>query len=264
MSLTLLLAEAKRAPLASLIPINWLLKLLESPILGKTAQYYITKDQTKTLLVLKMKESYRQTDHLSNVERLKKIIREEGFEPTMGGGTYLLYGKLSKLVASSIMEGLTLLILLFVVMGGIISRSFRVIGAMCVSLGVIPILMLGILGHFRVPIDIISAPGPNIAIGIGVDAMIHVLIWVRRHPAGSMQSWEAWASVCSRLWKPILYSMSVVCAGFGIFMFSGFPPTQRFGFSVVLGTLLSPLPALFILPWFSTARLPKRIGKRRQ
>jgi predicted RND superfamily exporter protein len=258
MSLTLLLAEAKRAPLASLIPVDWLLKLLESPILGKTAQYYITKDQTRTLLVLKMKESYRETDHLANVERLKKIIRKEGFEPMMGGGTYLLYGKLSKLVGSSIVEGLTLLILLFMVMGGIISRSFRVVGAMFVSLGVIPVLMLGILGHFHVPIDIISAPGANIAIGIGVDAMIHVLIWVRRHPAGSMLSREAWASVCSRLRKPILYSMSVVCAGFGIFMFSGFPPTQRFGFSVVLGTLLSPLPALFVLPWFATVGILKK------
>ncbi len=175
----------------------------------------------------------------------------------MVGGTYLLYGKLTRLVAKSLVEGLAVLILLFIMMGGIISRSLRVVGAMFISLVVIPCLMLGILGHFRVPIDIISAPAANIAIGIGVDAMIHTLIWVRRHPAGNMRSWEAWASVCSRLWKPILYSMSVVCAGFGIFLLSGFPPTQRFGLSVVLGTLLSPIPALFILPWFS-ARSPRR------
>jgi len=259
MSLTLLLAEARRRPMASLIPVKWVLKLLESPILGKTAQYYITGDQTKTLFVLRMKESYRKADHLANVERLKQIIREEGFEPVLVGGTYLLYGKLSKLVETSIIEGLMLLILLFIIMGGIISRSLKVVGAMFISLSAIPVLMLGILGHFRVPIDIISAPGANIAIGIGVDAMIHVLIWVRRHPAGSMLAWEAWAGVCSRLWKPILYSMSVVCAGFGIFILSGFPPTQRFGFSVVLGTLLSPLPALILLPWFATAQIPKNI-----
>ncbi len=259
MSLALLLAEARRLPMASLLPVKWVLKLLESPILGKTAQYYITGDQTKTLYVLRMKESYRKADHLANVERLEKIIREEGFEPVLVGGTYLLYGKLSKLVATSIIEGLTLLILLFIIMGGIISRSIQVAGAMFISLGVIPLLMLGIMGHFRVPVDIISAPGANIAIGIGVDAMIHVIIWVRRHPAGSMLAWEAWAGVCSRLWKPILYSTSVVCAGFGIFILSGFPPTQRFGFSVVLGTLLSPLPALLLLPWFAAAKMPKNI-----
>jgi len=236
-----------------------LLKLLERPILGKTAQYYITKDHTKTLFVLRMKESYRQADHLANVERLEGIVRKHGFAPLMVGGTYPLYGKLSKLVGSSIIQGLPFLILLFAIMGGIISRSFWITGAMFFSLGLIPLLMLGIIGHFRVPVDIISAPGANIAIGIGVDAVIHTLIWVRRHPAGSMRSWEAWASVCSRLWKPILYSMSVVCAGFGIFILSGFPPTQRFGFSVVLGTLLSPLPALFVLPWLATARFPRKI-----
>ncbi|MGE5300059.1 MAG: efflux RND transporter permease subunit [Acidobacteriota bacterium] len=256
-SLPLLLAEAKRSPLVSLIPVDWVLMLLQSPIFGKTAKYYITEDRTKTLFVLRMKESYTRTDHLANVERLEKIILAEGFEPAMVGGAYLLYGELSKLVAASMIRGLPILILLFVIMGGIISRSFRIVGAMLISLGMIPLLMLGLLGHLRVPVDIISAPAPNVAIGIGVDAMIHMLIWVRRHPAGSMQSWEAWAGVCSRLWKPILYSMSVVCAGFGIFVLSGFPPTQRFGFSVVLGTLLSPLPALFVLPWFATAKIPE-------
>ncbi len=257
-SLPLLLAEAERSPMVSLIPADLILKALETPLFGKTAIYYITKDRTKTLFVLRMKESDRQYDHLANVERLKKIIREQGFDPALIGGAYFLYGKLSKLVASSIPEGLTLLILLFMIMGGIISRSLRIVGAILISLGTVPVLMLGMLGHFRIPVDIISAPGPNVAIGIGVDAMIHMLIWVRRHPAGNMHSREAWASVCSRLWKPILYSMSVVCAGFAIFILSGFPPTQRFGLSVVLGTLLSPLPALFLLPWLSS-RNPKKL-----
>ena len=256
MSLTLLLAEAKRSFLGSLIPIDWLRKLMKS-------QYYITDDQTKTLLVIKMKESYKQTDHLANIARLKEIIRAQGFKPVMVGGTYELYGKLTKLVTSSIPDGLTVLIFLFMVMGGIISRSLRIIGAMFVSLSIMRVLMLGILGHLRIPLDIISAPGANIATGIDVDAMIHMLIWVKRHPAKDMTAWEAWASVRARLWKPILYSMSIVCAGFGIFMLSGFPPTQRFGFSVVLGTLISPLPALLLLPWFATVHIPKKLRRKR-
>ncbi len=256
-SLPLLLAEAKRSPLASIIPVDWVLKLLQSPILGKKAKYYITENRTMTLFLLRMKESYTKSGHLANVERLEKMIRAEGFEPTMVGGAYLLYGELSKLVAVSMVKGLPILVLLFVIMGGIISCSLRIVGAMIVSLGVIPLLMLGILSYSRVPVDIISAPAANIAIGIGVDAMIHMLVWVRRHPAGSMRSREAWAAICSKLWKPILYSMSVVCTGFGIFVLSGFPPTQRFGGAVVLGTLLTPLSALFILPWFATAKTPE-------
>ena len=251
MSLTLILAEAKNSFPRSLIPINWMLKLLKGPLLGRVGRYYITKDNGKTLLLLKMNESYAGSDHLATVERLKGMVRAQGFAPVMVGGTYLLYGKLSQLVAASLVKGLTLLIVLFAVMAGIISRSARVMGAALLSLGCIPVLMLGVFGYFRVPVDIISAPGANIAIGIGVDAMIHVLIWVRRYPAGDVLSPEAWRSVCSRLWKPVIYSMSVVSAGFAIFMLSGFPPTQRFGGSVVFGTLLSPLPALLLLPWIA-------------
>jgi len=259
MSIARLLAEAKtRHPfLTSFIPLDWVLKALESRFFKNAARYYITEDHTKALLILRMKETYRQSARLANVERLKDLVRKEGFEPVLVGGTYLLYGKLSQLVEKSMIEGLGLLVVLFTIMGGIISRSLRAMGAVFVSIATIPILMLGLLGHFRVPMDIISAPGANIAIGIGVDAMIHILIWVRRHPSGTL-SWEAWASVCSRLWKPVFYSMSVVCAGFAIFMLSGFPPTQRFGFSVVLGTVLTPVAALFLLPWFATVGLAKR------
>ncbi len=271
MSLTLLLAEAKaRHPfLTSFLPLGWVLKALESRFFENAAKYYITKDHTKTLFVLRMKEMPQRSDpservdrtesvdRLKNVDHLENVVRREGFEPALVGGAYVLYGKLSKLVESSLIEGLALLTVLFTIMGGVISRSFRVMGAVFISLAIIPLLMLGLLGHFRVPIDIISAPGANIAIGIGVDAMIHVLVWVRRHPSGT-RSWEAWSAVCSRLWKPVMYSMTVVCAGFGIFILSGFPPTQRFGLSVVLGTLLTPLSALLVLPWFATFRLPGR------
>lgn len=54
-------------------------------------------------------------------------------------------------------------------------------------------------------------------------------------------------------------AMSRSVAGFGIFILSGFPPTQRFGLSVVLGTLLTPLSALLVLPWFATFQLPGRV-----
>jgi predicted RND superfamily exporter protein len=53
------------------------------------------------------------------------------------------------------------------------------------------------------------------------------------------------------LWKPILYSTVLICAGFGIFILSEFPPTQRFGLSVILGTFISPLAALFVFPWIA-------------
>lgn len=69
MSVTLFLAEAKAEhPLiTSLIPMDWVLKALESRFFGRTARYYITEDRTKALFVFRMKETYRQ----SRVESLE-------------------------------------------------------------------------------------------------------------------------------------------------------------------------------------------------
>ena len=251
-SLPLYLAEARRSFLARLVPVPWMVKLLESRLYGQAARYYISRDHTKVLFLIRMKETYDGGGHLAVVERIKSIVRDHGFDPVIVGGPYVLYGDLTRLVAKSVVEGQAFLIALFILIGFLISRSLRIAGALIPSLVIIPVLMLGILGWLGVALDIISAPGVNIALGIGVDAMVHLLVWVRRHPARDMGSRQAWGDVAGRLSKPILYSMGVVSLGFAIFLLSSFPPTQRFGIAVILGTLIVPLSALLVLPFFAT------------
>ncbi len=251
-SLPLYLAGARQSFWVRLVPIPWVVKALESRAFGQAARYYVSSDHTKVLFLVRMKETYTRRDHLANVARIQDVVRAHGLDPVITGGPYILYGDLTRLVSKSVVEGQAFLVALFIVIGFLISRSLRIAGALVPSLVLIPVLMLGLLGWLGVALDIISAPGANIALGIGVDAMVHLLVWVKRHPAGSMRSRQAWGDVCGRLWKPILYSMSVVGAGFAIFLLSTFPPTQRFGIAVILGTLIAPLAALFVLPWFAT------------
>lgn len=101
----------------------------------------------------------------------------------MGFAGMLGFGKLLGLVRTSLVKGLPLLIVLFAGMAGLI------------------VLMLGSLSPR--PMDILPAPGANISIGIGVYVMIPVLVWVGRHPAGSMFSLEAWRAVCSGCGSPL-------------------------------------------------------------
>ncbi len=251
-SLPLYLAGARQSFPVRLVPIPWIVKLLEGNRYGQAARYYVSQDHTKVLFLLRMKETYPGRDHLANVERIKELVRANGFAPVIVGGTYVLYGDLTRLVSKSVVEGQAFLIVLFIIMGLLISRSLWIAAALIPTLVLIPVLMLGLLGWFGLALDIISAPAANIALGIGVDAMVHLLVWVRRHKAGSMLSRRAWSDVCGRLWKPIVYSLTVVSLGFGIFILSSFPPTQRFGIAVILGTLIAPLAALFVLPWLAT------------
>ena len=259
-SLPLYLTGARQSFWIRLVPVAWLVKLLEGDLYGQAARYYVTEDHTKVLFLLRMKETYAGRSHLANVERIKNVVRTNGLAPVIVGGPYLLYGDLTRLVAKSVAEGQVFLIGLFIVIGLLVSRSPRIAAALVPTLSLIPVLMLGLLGWLGVALDIISAPGANIALGIGVDAMVHLLVWVRRHPAGSMRSARAWSDVCGRLWKPIVYAMSVVSLGFAIFLLSSFPPTQRFGIAVILGTLIVPAAALFVLPWIATAGSDEKTG----
>jgi predicted RND superfamily exporter protein len=105
-----------------------------------------------------------------------------------------------------------------------------------------------------VPFDIISAPAVNIAIGMGIDAMLHLMNAVRRHGPGAMGDVRAWRAASARMVRPVVSSAAIVCTGFAIFGLSAFPPTQRFGGAIVLGTLVSPLAALCVFPLLAAGR----------
>ncbi|MDD5069951.1 MAG: hypothetical protein PHV17_04410, partial [Candidatus Omnitrophica bacterium] len=87
------------------------------------------------------------------------------------------------------------------------------------------------------------------------DSMIHMVIAMQRYVKKGFSFWQAWQNARRELLSPVISSMIIISAGFGIFMFSLFPPTQRFGMSVVLGTIFAVPVALFVLPsvvgpWF--------------
>jgi predicted RND superfamily exporter protein len=51
--------------------------------------------------------------------------------------------------------------------------------------------------------------------------------------------------------------MLIVSAGFAIFGLSAFPPTQRFGISIVLGTILASVSTVFVLPLLAEAKMKR-------
>ena len=257
-SLPVLMAEGNRAPLAFLLNWEGLLRRMNHPKHDRIARSFITDDRISGYFFIRMKESGRTGSRLEVIERIKTIVRSHSFVPEMVGGVYVLQGELSRLVASSLIYGLSKLIFLFVFIAWIVSRSLRIALAMVLSLCIIPICMLGLVGLLRIPLDIISAPAANVAIAMGIDSMIHMVIFVRRLLMRGVQAREAWSQAQYRLWEPIIGSMFIICTGFGIFSISSFPPTQRFGISIVFGTIIAAFTAIFVLPYLSESGFLRR------
>ena len=258
LSLPVLLAEARRVPLAGLLSVEQLVNILASERYDNIARSFIADERRRGLFFLRMRETGRDESRRAVTDRLAALAEEAGFETELIGGLYDLQGKLGELVATSLFRELGGLLAFFVLVALAVARSARIAAAMVACLAAVPILLLGTMGHLRAPVDVISAPGANVAIALGIDAMIHLMMAVRRQRQAGDAEPAAWANACAQMRYPIVGAMLILAAGFGIFVLSSFPPTQRFGLLVAAGTMISALMALVVLPFLATVGTQSR------
>jgi predicted RND superfamily exporter protein len=244
LSIALLMAEAERPWYSFLIPWEMRLEQLESPKSGRIGRTFINEDRRRGRFILRMKEATRSRPRELVVREIEGIVRAQGFEPMLVGGLYPLQGELSELVKGSVLRGLVA----FSIIVLLVTRSLRTTFAMAVCLAVTPVTLFGLVGLFRMPVDIISAPAANVALPLGIDEMIHLGHRARHLRKGAHSVWESWKQALAQLWAPILASMLIVASGFALFLLSSSPPTQRLGVLVCAGPVITDLVVLIMLP----------------
>lgn len=257
-SLPVLMAEAKDEapfPFNYLLDYDDLLDEMEKPKFDRVAESFVTEDRRHGRFFLRMKESVRQESRTEVVRRLEGIVRRHGFVPVLTGGLYPLQGHLSELVRSSLWTGLIGLVLVFAVIAIVVTRSVGLAAAMTLSFSMIPIVLLGLAGALRTPLDIISVSAADVALGLAVDDMIHVTSHVRpkRGHRKKPYGWEAWVEARSELWRATVGGALIVSIGFALLLFSVFPPTRRLGFAVALGTIIALASVLLVFPRLAVA-----------
>lgn len=254
LSPTLLIDHARTIPLAGFLPVDMLLDLASSEALGGVALGFVTPERDRARFSLRMRENADEPRG-EVMARLTERVEEAGLRPDVVAGLYDLQAQLGRLISSSLRIGIGGLMALFLGVAIIVARSGTIAGAMWLCLGAIPLVILGSFGHARVAIDIITSPAANIALAIGADSMIHLVVRVRRLSAAGVGT--PWASAVAQIGRPVLGASTIICAGFGIFVLSSFPPTQRFGLAVIIGTMAAATMALLVLPRLATA-IPTR------
>ncbi|MGI9626821.1 MAG: efflux RND transporter permease subunit [Longimicrobiales bacterium] len=243
-----LLAHARQQPLAGFLPLPALITILERPEFGNLIQGFLLPDRTEALYSIRMVEADRAVPRENVVQRLRAHAEPAGLRVTSIGGLYELQGRLGDLILSSLRIGLGGLLVLFFGIALLVSRHGLTSLAMLACLAAIPAVVLGVFGHLGVAVDIITSPAANVALAMGVDSMIHLVNRVRELGHGPTLAGSPWLEARDQLAGPILTACAVICVGFGIFALSDFPPTQRFGFAVILGTLSAAAAAAFVLP----------------
>ncbi|PYI76863.1 MAG: hypothetical protein DMF01_02895 [Verrucomicrobia bacterium] len=257
-SLPTLLAEGDRVPFSFLISYEKMMEIMSQPKYARVSKSFVTDDRKEAVFMMRMIEARRTKYRVDVVDDLRAVCRKYGFKADLVGGIYYLQGRLAKLVAESLVTGLFWLNLLFIVIAWVVARSVRGTVAMIASLTLVPLSMLGGIGWFHVPVDVISAPATNVCIGIAIDSMIHLVFGVRRAQRDGKKGWDTWVFAREEQWRGIVYSDVIIAAGFAIFVLSDFPPTQRFGLVVLAGCVIDILANLFVLPLLGGTQLKKR------
>lgn len=255
----LLLAHVSQQPFMGQLNWSQLLSVLQSPAFAETSNSFISPERDQGRFFILMREADRSEERRSVIARLRGYVEESGLEVSLIGGSYELQGQLGQLIAGSIRLGLGGLLVLFAGIALIVSGTIPRTLAILTCLGSVPLIVLGTMSHFGLPIDIITSPAANVAVAMGVDSMTHLVLRVRRLWPASATAWDAWMEARSQLWQPVLVATLIICTGFGIFSLSAFPPTQRFGLAVILGTLTAAVMTLITLPFAMNIR-PGRPG----
>ena len=260
LSLPVLLGHARTLPLANFLSFSALLDIAESPRLDEIALSFVTRERDEGLFFLRMKESVQEPSRYEVMDRLKGYANDAGLEPVQIGGLFDLQAQLGRLIASSLRIGLGGLLLLFVGVAVAVSCSVRVAAIMVACLAGVPLVVLGTFGHLGVAVDIITSPAANVALAMGVDSMIHLVVRVRHLHNNGLAALESWSQTRAQVMGPVLAATLLICVGFGIFGLSTFPPTRRFGFAVILGTMAAATMALVTFPLAVEASRRRSVG----
>ncbi len=120
-------------------------------------------------------------------------------------------------------------------------------------IGIIPNILaagiiLGLMGWFRIPLDMMTITIAAITIGIAVDNSIHYIYRFREEFARKQDYIETLHYCHANIGKAVFYTAITIIVGFSILVMSNFIPTIYFGLLTAFAMLVAFFAALTLLP----------------
>ena len=182
-------------------------------------------------------------------------------EFTMVTGFVTILGTLVDIVVQGQLISLSLSLLLVFLIGSIVFRSL--IGGLYVS---VPLLfavfcIFGLMGHFKIELNVATAMLASIVVGVGVDYIIHFLWHYRSHLLESGDPWQAVEATMLTSGRGIIVNAVSVVIGFSVLLVSNFLPIFFFGFLLTISISACLIAAMVILPVLVTRRRPAFLSR---
>lgn len=226
-------------------------KYVPAPVKEALIDPYLSSDEHQTRLTMRLIESAPTLKRQELIESVRRyLIEEMGFaEATVHlTGMAVLYNNLLQSLFTS--QILTLgvvfisILLMFIILFR--SASFSIIAILPNVLAAC--LVLGVMGWWGIPLDIMTITIAAITVGIAVDHAIHYVhrfqVEFPRH-----RTYRDTILAChGSIGRAIYYTALTITVGFSILAFSSFVPTVYFGVLTGLAMLVALMSNLTLLP----------------
>ena len=145
--------------------------------------------------------------------------------------------------------------LLVVVLTAIALRSLGLGVAAVAPLAIGIMATAAVMAACGLPFDALTVMIASLAIGIGIDDALHLLVWYERERAHDADPAQAMRAAVAHAGGPILITSGAICFGLLALVGSTFVPVARFGLLLSIAIAATTAGALTVLPAILTLRL---------
>ena len=212
---------------------------------------YVSVPHNQVRFRIRVRDSDR---HLQRNELLKKIQNDLAQKYKLDNrqfhlaGLLVLYNNmLQSLFRSQIVTlGITLLVLMvmFLILFRSVKLAFIAVFPNIVSIA----FVLGVMGWFAIPLDMMTITIAAISIGIAVDNAIHYIHRFKQEFAVDRNYLNAMHRCHGSIGKALYYTSITIIMGFSILTLSNFIPSIYFGVLTSMAMLIALTAALTLLP----------------
>jgi predicted RND superfamily exporter protein len=212
---------------------------------------YISADGQQLRFSVRVFESDPQLNRDALLREIREGLKtrfEIGDEQIHLNGMLVLYNNMLHSLFSSQIQTLGAVIAAIFLMFIALFRSLKIALVAIVPTAMSAGMVLGLMGWFAIPLDLMTITIAAIAIGIGVDDTIHYVHRFRSEFKAAPDYWDAVARSHKSIGRAMYYTSITIMLGFSILVLSRFVPTIHFGILTSLAMALALLANITLLP----------------
>ena len=225
--------------------------MLPEDIKDNLLSSYISKDENQVRISARVIESARGLNRNQLLNEISEtLVSKHGLDPEQFRltGLAVLYNNMLQSLFDSQIGTILIVFSIIFVMFLILFRSISLS-----IIGIIPNLLaasvvLGTMGLFAIPLDIMTITVAAISVGMAVDNTIHYIHRFKREFVETGNYRISMINSHKTIGRAMFYTSLTIILGFLVFATSNFNPSVYFGFFVSLAMIMALLGALTLLP----------------